>query len=298
MACRNGAAYLEEQLASIAGQRDVDWRLIAGDDRSIDATRAILLAFAAEWPDRVEVVQGPGAGAAAHFLALLERAEPGAVAFADQDDVWMPGKLREALDALAAVTEPGLFVARVALWDGKGAGRAVAVPGNPGVKGAAALSRALVQNIGPGHAMVLNARAAEALRQLAAAGARPVWHDWWAYQVVLGLGGRVISGCEVQVLYRQHAANLVGRAAGLAGGLRKLRRAFSGRARDEFAAQLAALDLGRAMLTDEARALVAGVRALPDRGPGRALGFWRLGLRRSGTFGRIGLALAAGLGAI
>jgi hypothetical protein len=294
MACFNGAAFLPEQLASIAAQREVRWRMIVGDDGSTDGTRALLEGFAADWPGRVVVVDGPGDGASAHFMALIGQAGPGALAFADQDDVWLPGKLAEALAALReSGSLPALFVSRGALWWGGETGRPL-----PNPKVTPGFRHALVQNIGPGHAMVVNAAAAEVLRRMAAAGAQPFWQDWWVYQVVTGVGGRVVLGREVQVLYRQHAGNLVGRAEGGAGAMRRMGRAASGQARREMAMQGAALQMARDEMTDEARQVLEGFAAAPSKGGPRGLAVWRLGLHRQGLFGRASVALAAWLGAL
>lgn len=299
MACRNGAAHLGEQLASLAGQRGVEWRLIAGDDGSSDGTGALLTAFAARWPGRVRLVAGPGRGATAHFLALIRlAAAEGAevLALADQDDVWLPGKLEEAVRALAVLGErPGLFVARVALWHGKAAPRpSRRVELQPGFR------HALVQNIGPGHAMVVNGAALALLTRaggaLEAADLAPVWHDWWVYQVVSGAGGAVVQGDEVQVWYRQHGGNLVGQATGLRGWARRLARALSGAARADLRAQWAALRAGDAVMTDDARQVMADLALLPTAGPGRAKGLWRLGLARRGALGRVTVAVAGGMG--
>ena len=97
LATYQGAAFLREQLASIAAQGHQDWRLIWRDDGSGDDTVAILRDFAAAQPaGRVEQLDAPAGrvGSAASFLALLRHAVPmlgpdDIVAFADQDDVWL-----------------------------------------------------------------------------------------------------------------------------------------------------------------------------------------------------------------
>ena len=74
MGCRDGARFLPEQLASIAAQSHCHWRLVASDDGSTDATRAILAAFRdAQAPGRVEIRDGPARGFAANYLAPRRR---------------------------------------------------------------------------------------------------------------------------------------------------------------------------------------------------------------------------------
>lgn len=289
LACRDGAPHLPVQLASIAAQRDVTWAMVAGDDGSGDGTWALLETFSLDWPGRVRLVPGPQAGIAAHFLHLLGLAGPGPVAFADQDDLWRPGKLAEALAALAGAAGPALFICRVALWDGGQRERPL-----PRAEAEAGFGRALVQNIGPGHAMVLNAAAADLLRDCVAAGARPMWHDWWAYQMVLGAGGQVMAGGQVQVLYRQHGGNALGQPRGLVGALRRARRVLDGSLRAEMDRQLAALDRGADWLTPAARDQLARLQAARQRrGWARMRGVLGAGVGRRGMLGRISLGLSA-----
>ena len=74
MGCRDGARFLPEQLASIAAQGHRNWRLVASDDGSSDATRGILAAFRdAQGAERVEIRDGPRRGFAANYTYLKIR---------------------------------------------------------------------------------------------------------------------------------------------------------------------------------------------------------------------------------
>ena len=106
----NGAPFLREQLDSFRMQTCDSWSVLWRDDGSTDATEATMAAFAAEvGPDRCRRLAAPAGnlGPRESFLALLRAAAPSlgprdAVAFADQDDVWLPEKLARGLAALAA----------------------------------------------------------------------------------------------------------------------------------------------------------------------------------------------------
>ena len=104
LATYQGARYLQAQLDSLAGQRHGDWRLIASDDGSTDGTRDILQRFAADHPNReVTLVHGPRAGATQNFLRLISHLREGeALAYCDQDDVWLPERLALGAEAIAA----------------------------------------------------------------------------------------------------------------------------------------------------------------------------------------------------
>ena len=94
-------------------------------------------------------------------------------------------------------------------------------------------------------------------------------HDWWAYIVVSGAGGRIVYDPDPVVLYRQHEGNLVGVPSGWINrgwaALRRGPRVFMGTFRAHVAALQAQPDLlaapARAQLDQVARALRGGVVA-------------------------------------
>jgi len=205
----NGARFLPEQLESLRAQAFENWVLYWRDDGSSDESVAIMRDFAVRiGPERCieSPGSGPHLGAAHSFLTLLaERRDSGAVAFADQDDVWLPDKLRQAMDALAAEgAAPALYCARQYLVDAglRGARLSAAPREAPG------FPASLAQNIATGNTLVMNAAAA----QLVARMGRPEgsMHDWWSYITVSACGGRILFDPLPQVLYRQHKDNLIG----------------------------------------------------------------------------------------
>lgn len=214
LATRNGEAYLPQQIASIAGQTYPDWSLLASDDRSLDGTRLLLEGMARVLPE-MQVLDGPGHGAAANFLSLLARSDRNAsyLALADQDDVWFSHKLARAVAVLrrCPAQQPVLYAAQSRLIgeDGKslrrlGKTRKI----TPG------FSNALVQNIVPGHTIVMN-RAAADLAIRAMPRKLPPFHDWWLYALLTGAGARVVIDPEPVLNYRQHRESLLGTPNGL-----------------------------------------------------------------------------------
>lgn len=206
----NGAKFLPEQLESFERQTDPDWRLLWRDDGSTDATRDIMAEFATRLGTercREMADSGTHLGAAQSFLALLpEAADAEAVAFADQDDVWLPDKLARAREAMASAGNHAmLYCARQFLVDEALQGRTLsALPGlvGPG------FPASLTQNIMHGNTMVMNRAAAALVSRIP--GPSGTVHDWWSYIVVTACGGQVLIDPEPVVLYRQHKANLIG----------------------------------------------------------------------------------------
>jgi glycosyltransferase involved in cell wall biosynthesis len=211
----NGARYLAEQLASLRAQRYDHWRLVWRDDGSSDATVVLMREFTeAMGPQRCVELQdsGPHYGAAASFLKLLHAAmaEP-FIAFADQDDVWLPDKLQNAVRQIeAAGPGPVLYCARQFLVNHALRNHRLSAPHRP-----TGFPACLTQNIANGNTVVMNSQAACLVASIVPPAATV--HDWWSYIVVSAYGGTVIFDPEPQVLYRLHKHNMIGRAQPLPG---------------------------------------------------------------------------------
>lgn len=282
LATYNGAAYLRAQLDSIAAQTHGNWQLWVSDDGSSDATSAILDQFAAEHPNQVQRHSGPQQGVCQNFMSLLHQfhlhAPAGvAMAFCDQDDVWTPTRLDAGLSALQSgpPDQPALFCSRLMVTDGDLTPQhlSVARPKPP------SFQNALVQNIASGNTQLLNPAAAQALAQTAAVGVRPVIHDWWAYLVVTGLGGRVIHSDTPLVLYRQHDTNQIGSNTSLRAKLRRIGMLANGHFKLWNDQNLAALKMIYDQLTPAHQKQIAGfetMRQMPL--PARARAFAKLNL--------------------
>ena len=280
----NGARFLDAQLDSLAAQTLPPDCLLVSDDGSGDASPAIVRDFARRAPFAVTVVQGPGQGYAANALSLVARAPAGTLAFCDQDDIWLPDRMARGMAALRHVDEPALHVTRRIVtradpprppplpW--RGAGRRLGAllgqdrpdRGRPAwpVRATSAATRAgtegfaaaLVQNLAPANATLINpAAAALAQSSLAclAPGPAPPFPDWWLFALALGSGGQVLFDDRPGVFYRQHDHNLLGAASGLAGRARRLRQLADGTYGQWLRDHAGALNLVRNHLTPAAR---------------------------------------------
>ncbi len=254
LAARDGGRFLPEQLASLETQTH-PWDLWWRDDGSRDGTVALLEGVGRR-VNGGAVLGGPGC-----FFALLRAAAPtlgpeDCVAFSDQDDVWMPEKLARGAAALARVPagRPAMYAARQIYTDAGlrrlGISSPARAPGFP---------TALAQNVATGCTVMLSAAAA----RLVAASHPPAmtYHDWWSYILVTAAGGAFLWDDEPVVLYRQHPHNLVGAPQGAwHRGLAALRRG-PGPFMRLLRAHLAALEVDGALITPEARAIVAVLSA-------------------------------------
>ncbi len=100
MATFNGAKYLAEQLSSIEDQVLRPSMLIVSDDGSSDKTQQILASFAKRASFDVVVIDGPRQGYAENFWSAAKLADTKYLAWADQDDIWLPQKILRCVQAL------------------------------------------------------------------------------------------------------------------------------------------------------------------------------------------------------
>lgn len=100
LATYNGERFLRPLLDSILGQSHSDISLLISDDCSSDGTRDILREYAKNDPRVKLFEQSNNLGFVRNFEYLLMRSDAPYVAFADQDDVWAPGKLEIMLSVL------------------------------------------------------------------------------------------------------------------------------------------------------------------------------------------------------
>lgn len=254
MAVRNGADWLPDQLSSLATQSHRDWSLMVGDDRSSDNSAEIIHDFAMAHPNvPVRLFPGPNKGFQSNFLSLLQKVSPSAafVAFADQDDVWKPNKLKAAIAALTKMPKdkPALYCGRTEVSDAN----LQVCARSPLFVRRPSFQNALVQSLAGGNTMVMNAAAAKALKAAYNPQRPPVSHDWWAYQIVSGLGGNVLFDPVPHVIYRQHRRNLVGAGVGVRAKVHRLVRLSKGDLKRYSDINIAALYSARDLFTRDAQ---------------------------------------------
>ena len=217
-----GERFITEQLRSILAQLPANGLLMVRDDGSPDSTVRAVQACADE---RIQLTEGKNLGFGASFLSLLVQAPADAdlVLFADQDDVWLPGKLDRAWQCLAPMgSTPALYGGAKQLVDEglRPLGVSPAWPRPP------SFTNALVENVVTGCTAAIN-RAALNLLKRAGVAEGVYFHDWWLY-LVISAHGRVVFDDTPMLLYRQHGANQIGQGAGFvarqAGMVQFLRR--------------------------------------------------------------------------
>jgi glycosyltransferase involved in cell wall biosynthesis len=290
----NGARFLPAQLASYEAQDFTDWRLVASDDGSGDATVALLEEFQKKHgADRVEIRRGPGKGFVANFLSLI--CDPAIksefYALSDQDDVWHPQKLSRARQFLgnAPADEPVVYCSRTRLIDeqGKDIGLSTFYRKRPHFR------NALVQSLASGNTMVLNEKMRWLLMQAGSDANAPA-HDWLVYMMITAVGGKILYDSVPTVSYRMHSRNVIGSNDSAGARVVRARLLWQGRFQRWADMNVALLERIQGLMTDENRTTFELFRRsrklslLP-----RVYGLIRSGIYRQTLLGNIGLAVAA-----
>ena len=98
IATYNGARYIGEQLASILKQLSAEDEVVVSDDGSTDGTIDIVRSLNDR---RIRIVGGPRRHSPTlNFEWALRNAKGEYVFLADQDDVWLEGKVRRCMEEL------------------------------------------------------------------------------------------------------------------------------------------------------------------------------------------------------
>ncbi|TWB51674.1 glycosyltransferase involved in cell wall biosynthesis [Rhizobium sp. ERR 922] len=287
-----GERFISEQMESILAQTHKDWELWISDDGSVDLTLSIVEQFRQKCAAPIRIVTGPKKGFIRNFLALACNPAISAdfYSFADQDDIWHADKLERALAWLRGQPSevPALYCSRTHIVDESGR----SVGESPLFAKPPSFSNALVQSIGGGNTIVMN-DAARRILMTAGSDVTVASHDWWAYIVVAGAGGRIHYDPVPPIDYRQHGSNLVGSNSGWRARVRRLRMLTKSQFRNWNTQNLAALKSIEHLLTKENRKTLELFRGIREEGfPRRLWTLYKSGLHRQTFLGNIGLVAA------
>jgi len=214
----NGAKYLHQQITSILSQEyNGQLSLLIRDDGSQDSTGQIIEHIN---DGRVEALWGKNIGAKGSFLALLAEAyhrKPDFIALADQDDLWLPGKLQRAINALNDVSGPALYCSALNLVD-----EALRPIGTYSFLDVPGYENSFFCNCATGCTCAFNRAMLDLLTVLPEPD-EILMHDWWLY-IIAAAFGQIIYDDEPMILYRQHASNQIGMRIGHTALFFRLRR--------------------------------------------------------------------------
>lgn len=211
MSTYNGEKYLQEQVDSLLGQGEIgELRLLVRDDGSTDKTQEILKNYQSQGV--LKWYAGENLKPAKSFMRLLADApDADYYAFCDQDDVWLPDKLKQAVQLLNQKDKetPCLYFSNVNYVNQK----LEPLEGRPKIEKAYTLAQAILGNNVIGCTMVINRKLKELCSQYLPEVL--IMHDSWINQVCLSAGGQVVFDSRAFILYRQHENNTIGSNRGI-----------------------------------------------------------------------------------
>lgn len=211
MGTKNGGPFIRMQLNSILLQSYTNWTLWISDDGSEDQTLQEIKSFQRKHNNRdIRVLEGPRNGIAKNFffLASLPKIKNEWIAFADQDDFWLPNKLARAVQRINSGNGAEVYAGRAFYTNSSLRPTGI----SPTFKRPFKLGNALVQNVLRGNTLVvpptINAFLHETL--YAQTSSNVPFHDWSIYQTIAAAGFGVIYDEQPHILYRQHGNSALG----------------------------------------------------------------------------------------
>lgn len=208
MSTFNGEKYLKDQIDSILDQKGVSVDLFVRDDSSTDATLDILRKYESENLS-IHVSHGDNIGPALSFMKLLYDSPTTTdyYAFADQDDIWLPNKLKTAAIMLEKNETALLYASNQTIIDSKANILGKRYKESPPVD----LFNIIDKNYLAGCTMVFDKKLAEILKDNRANEniLKSRMHDTWI-AAVADCFGNIIYDEQSYILYRQHGNNVVG----------------------------------------------------------------------------------------
>lgn len=212
LATYNGERYLPELLESLIKQSVQNFCCFVHDDGSKDETVKILEDYCSRYPQRFVMVEGESTGGAkSNFMYLMNQVQADYYMFCDQDDVWLPEKVKMSYDLIekqkidiptVVYTDLKIVNSNLNLIDssyyhytGK----------NPSRN---SLIDLLKCNVTVGCTMMINRVLRDKALQVSNLD-NIFMHDWWI-SLIASISGQLIFLNEQTILYRQHGDNSVG----------------------------------------------------------------------------------------
>ena len=225
MAAYEGAQFLEEQISTIFGQVAVDVDIYISIDLSVDGTEELVRKIQVSNPNIFIVSSGQRFGSAAknfyHLINTVDVTKYDYVAFADQDDIWLPDKLSSAVSVLLRNKVAGFSSDVYAFWPRRFTFSLVkkSLP-------TTGLDH-FYQSPGPGCSQVFTSASFQDFQHFYAINKSRLidfdYHDWLIYAFYKESNlGWVISD-NPRMLYVQHDGNQIGSNSGFSGFCKRLK---------------------------------------------------------------------------
>ena len=211
LASFNGVKYIKQQIDSILSQEGVNIDIKIFDDGSSDGTVELISSLYSS--ERIQIIQNeiPTGSSANNFFQSLQQIEEiyfekyNYIAFADQDDIWLPNKLKEAV-VILDTQEADLYMSNLILWQEKSYRKSIVNKSFSQKK-----YDYLFEGGSAGCTYVLSAKFVLKLKDIIKNTDNLYWkyfsHDWFIYFVARTNNFKVTIDNRSFILYRIHEKN-------------------------------------------------------------------------------------------
>ena len=229
LAAYNGEQFIKQQLDSILNQQYVDFSIIISIDKSTDSTLSIVNEYVKEYSNIHILPYGDCYGSAGkNFTRLLCEVNLYPyqyISFADQDDIWLPDKLKRAVCELEKNNADAYSSNVTAFWaSGK---KKLIKKSYPQVE-----FDHLFESPGPGCSFLLSYNLTKLIQSHLQAKLKEnkfIWmHDWYCYSFARHHGFNWNIDSVPSMLYRQHDSNVVGANSGWKGFIARFASVLNG----------------------------------------------------------------------
>ena len=229
LAAYNGVRYLPQQIDSVFSQTGVAVTVFVSVDVSSDGTEDWIRQLQVKEHRLVLLPYGERfGGAAPNFFRLMREVDFSKfdyVAYADQDDIWLPGKLERAIHRLLETGADGYSSDIVAFWE---SGRSTYIKKSYPQR----QWDYLFESAGPGCTFVLRQNLALELQEAVRNNPQDVrevgLHDWFTYAFARARKHPWVIDDYASLMYRQHDENQVGVNTGILALMWRARKVLNG----------------------------------------------------------------------
>jgi glycosyltransferase involved in cell wall biosynthesis len=205
MCTYNGAAFLEQQLCSIAAQSRPVQEIVICDDGSTDATVEIIDAFSRQHPGVVRLYRNAvRLGYSQNFAQALALCQGDVIFFSDHDDVWLPSKVEKMAALFTNDPHCGLVSAAAIITnrDLAPTGKTLSAWSESAQKYAQTFSARIQQSFARGCTLALRASLRPVILPIS-----PHWgHDnWICFIAPIFMETKAVQ--EPMMFYRRHSAS-------------------------------------------------------------------------------------------
>jgi rhamnosyltransferase len=216
LASYNGKKYIKEQIDSILAQEGVQVSLNIYDDCSNDGTFDFLVSEYSYKTIQIQIIKNriPTGSAANNFLQAIKNIDSNEIekydfiALADQDDIWLPNKLFEAVQKLRTENS-NLYFSNLILWNQELKTKSLIKKSYPQKK-----HDYLFEGGSAGCTYVMSKKLMYLVKEYTNIVDYKNWkyfsHDWFIYFIARANNLKVFIDNRAFILYRIHESNVHG----------------------------------------------------------------------------------------